>query len=116
MKSLALTFALAAFTWIGAAPNADARPHRGRGYDSHHHSSHIYVSGYHSCGTPIYTERYLIRYNRRGYPVWGYRVVAPPRHYYHAPVRRHRHVPACPPPVYYGSPRGGVVIHGSFRL
>jgi hypothetical protein len=105
-----ITAAIAALTLIGATPSADARSRH------KHYKSHVYVSGYRSCGTPIHTERYLIGYDRCGYPVWGYRTVQrycpPPRVYYSRPS-------VCPPPnpYYYGSrPRNGVVISGSFSL
>jgi hypothetical protein len=114
MKTTTLiTGVIAALTLFGVAPSAEAR---------HKYSkSHVYVSGYRSCGTPIYTERYLIGHDRCGYPVWGYRTVQrycpPPREYYRPPA-------VCPPPVvyppaypYYNSrPRSGVVISGAFRL
>ena len=105
-----ITAAIAAFTLFGATSSAEAGRHK-------HYKNHVYVSGYRSCGTPIYKERYIIRYDRCGYPIWGYRIVSapvryspPPRHYYHRP--------ACPPPYSYygGRPRSGVVISGSFRL
>lgn len=113
MKSCIITSAIAALALLGAAPQAEARSHRGHG-----HSSHVYVSGYRSCGTPIYTERYLIRYNRRGDPIWGYRTVSAPRHYCPPPRPRYYHAPVCPPPrPYYDDyRRGGVIIQGSFRL
>ena len=78
MKTTTLiTAAIAALTLFGVAPSAEAR---------HKHSkSYVYVSGYRSCGTPVYTERYLRGYDRCGYPVWGYRTV--PRY--------------CPPPRAY---------------
>jgi hypothetical protein len=118
MKATILTTVIAALAMISASPIADARPHhRGK------HGSHVYVSGYRSCGTPIYTERYIKRYKRCGAPVWGYRVVGPPRRYYVAPQPYYR--PACPPPAYYPPPvcpppyphhGSGVVIQGTFRL
>jgi len=107
-SSLLITAAIAALTLIGATPSADA------GSRHKHSRSHVYVSSYHGYGTPARTERYLIGYDRCGYPIWGYRTVQrycpPPREYY----RR----PACPPPYpYYGGrSRSGVVISGAFRL
>lgn len=112
MKSLT-SIAIAAIALLGATLSADARPHRG------HDSGHVYISGYRSCGTPVYTERYVRRYDRCGYPVWGYRVVPAPARYC-PPPRRHyyRHPADCPPPYphYGGHRRGGVVISGVFRL
>jgi hypothetical protein len=108
--SILITAAIASLILLGATPLAEARSHRG------HHSSHVYISGYRSCGTPIYTERYLVRYMRCGSPVWGYRVVAPPR--YCPPPRRYYQRPVCPPPYPYsgGYYRSGVVIGGTLRL
>jgi len=103
-----ITAAIAALAMIAATPAAEAHPQRG------HSKSHVYVSGYRSCGTPIYTERYFTRYDRRGYPVWGYRVVPAPVRYC-PPPRRYYRAPVCPPPYPYHG-RGGVVISGSFRL
>jgi hypothetical protein len=109
MKSIIVTFTIAALTLIGSVTPADAR---------HSHSSRTYISGYRSCGTPIYTERYFVGYDRCGAPVWGYRIV---RSSYYRPVVRARSQAPCPPPVYYGH-RGGyrrdysggrVVIQGS---
>lgn len=113
MKSCVIPSAIAALALLGASPQAEARPHRG------HDTSRVYISGYRSCGTPIYMERYLIRYRRCGTPVWACREVPPPVRYYCPPPRRHDYrPPVCPPPYpYYGGYRGsGVVFHGSFRL
>jgi hypothetical protein len=105
--SLIITAAIAAITLLGVSPSAEARSYH------KHPKSHVYVSGHRSCGTPIYTERYLIRYDRCGYPVWGYRTVQrycpPPREYYRPRV-------LCEPssPYYGGRPRSGVVISGMF--
>ena len=122
MKTTILsTIALAALVMIGATSQADAHP---RGVPA----GHVYISGYRSCGTPIYTERYFVRHDRRGYPVWGYRAV-PDRPSYRAayrPAPRY-YAPAvvCPPPVRVYAPpvcapvypaRGtGITITGSFR-
>jgi hypothetical protein len=84
MKSL-ITRALIALTLLGAAPESEARCSE---------PSRTYISGYQSCGTPIYTERYFVGYDRCGNPVWGTRVV---RSYYQ-PVLRQRYV--APRPVY----------------
>ncbi len=86
MKSFSATAAIITLTLLGAAPESEA------GYG---HSGRTYVSGYQSCGTPIYTERYFIGYDRCGNPVWGTRVV---RSQYR-PVVRQRYV--APRPTYY---------------
>jgi hypothetical protein len=107
MKTTALI--TAAIALFGVAPSAEA---------GHKHSKrYVYAGDHRRCDTPIRTERYLIGYDRCGYPVWGYRTVErycpPPREYYRPPV-------ACPPryphSYYDGRPRGGVVISGTFRL
>ena len=85
MKSIATT-AIIALTLLGAAPKSEA------GCDQ---SSRTYISGYRSCGTPIYTERYFVGYDRCGNPVWGTRVVR--SHY--RPVVRPRYV--APRPTYH---------------
>ncbi|MFD2158747.1 hypothetical protein ACFSW8_07555 [Rubritalea tangerina] len=36
------------------------------------HSSYTYVSGYTSCGCPIYTKRVVRYYDCHGHPVYGY--------------------------------------------
>ncbi len=85
MKKINITIIVAAaLAMLGAAPLAEARSYG-------HPASHVYISGHRSCGTPIYKERFFIRYNHCRRPVWGYRVVAGPRHYYRPAVR---------PPVY----------------
>jgi hypothetical protein len=110
MQTGIITAAIAALALLGSAPQGDARPHRG------HPSNQVHVSGYRSCGTPIYQQRYISHYQRCGTPVWRTRHVAPPRGYsYRAPVCRPA-LPVCPPPYYGGYPRNGVVIQGSFRL
>lgn len=79
---------MAAFTWIAAAPSAEARPHRG------HHRTTIVVTGHTSWGAPIRSERYFVRYDHCGRVIWGYRRL---------PVAR----PYCPPPRHYsGYDRG----------
>ena len=110
MKTTSLiTIAIAALGLFAAAPSADAR---------HRYSNHVFISGYRTCGTPIYKERYFIGYDRCGYPIWRYRVVAAPARYCPPPPRYYRPPVACPPryPYYGGYPRNGVVISGSFRL
>ena len=114
MKSWITTLAVAAIAFLGATPNAEARQHRHR-----HAESYIYVSGYRSCGTPIYSERYLVGYDRWGHPIWKHRKVKAPRHYRRAPQPRYYAAPVCPPPArpYYGGYRdSGVVIQGTIRL
>jgi hypothetical protein len=98
MKKIITATVATVLAMLAAAPLADARPYRGAVP-----SSHIYISSYRSCGTPVYTERYFIRHDRRGYPVWGYRTVAYRTHHYrsHRPAPRYHHVPVCPPPVRY---------------
>lgn len=104
MKTGIITAAIAALTLLGSAPQGEARPHRG-----HRHAEQVYISGYRSCGTPIYRQRYISHYKRCGTPVWKSRHLAPPRrHYYRAPV--------CPPPYYGAYPRSGVVFQGTIRL
>ncbi len=116
MKNWITTLAIGALAFAGATTTAEAKKYR-----SHGSSSHVYISGYRSCGTPVYTERYVVGYDRCGNPVWRTRVVAPPRYY--RPEPRYYSAPVCPPPrpAYGGYDRGGyrnsgVVIHGSFRL
>lgn len=107
MKRNILSFiATAAIVLLGSAPPAEAR--------HGHYRSHVYVSGYRSCGTPIYTERYFIRHDCWGRPVWGYRMVAPPRRYYCPPPPPRCAPRLCGPPPYPYS-RSGVHIHGYFR-
>lgn len=113
MKTWITTIAIAALTLSVGTSNAEAR--------SHHRSESsrsVYISGYRSCGTPIYTERILVGYDRRGYPVWEYRVVEAPRYYRPEPGPRYYSAPVCPPPrpSYGGYRNSGIVIQGSFRL
>lgn len=111
MKTIAITLAIAALALLGTAPQAEARSH---------HSSRVYISGYRSCGTPIYMERYFIGYDRCGNPVWGQR---PVRQSYRPVVREYYPTPCRQP--YDSSPyrsacrqqpyrSGGVVIQGYF--
>jgi hypothetical protein len=86
MKAILTTLAITALTLLGAAPQAEARQH---------HSSRIYISGYLSCGAPIYKERYFVGYDRCGDPIWRTRVI---RQEYR-PVVRPRYT-ACPAPYY----------------
>lgn len=113
-SSILITAAISALALLGVTSPAEA------GSYHKHHRNHVYASGYRSCGTPIYREKYLIAYDRCGYPVWGYRIVSPPVRYCPPPRDYYHSRPAvCPPPnpYYYGSrTRNGVVISGSFRL
>lgn len=77
MKTIATVVAVLALVAV-AAPEAEAREH---GRDAYHGSS-VYISGRASCGTPIYTERYVIHVDRRGHAVWGSRVL--PISYHHS--------------------------------
>jgi len=113
MKTGIPTIVLAAVALMALSHTADARPHH-RGKHQHHHG-HVYVGGYHSCGTPIYHQRYIRSYRRCGTPVWGYRVVAPPRSHYSAPRHYRHHRQVCPPPVYHHRhPGNRVIIQGTF--
>lgn len=89
MKTIATAFAAIALT-LGAATTASARDYCESGY-----RTTVYVSGHASCGTPIYTERYVVRFDRHGHPVWGCRTL---------PVSYHRSRD-CDDRGYYG--RGG---------
>jgi hypothetical protein len=111
MKTGIITAAIATIALLGSSPQGEARPHRG------HHSGSTYVSGYRSCGTPIYQQRYISHYQRCGTPYWKTRYVAPPRQYYYRAPVCPPPVPVCPPTYYHGGyPRSGVVIQGTFRL
>lgn len=114
MKTILTSVAIATLALLGAAPEAQARPY--------HQSGRVYVSGYRSCGTPIYSERYFIGYDRCGEPIWGVRSVRQPCY---RPVVRPRYVAPCPPPYRnatrysysgYGRPYSGgsVVVQGFF--
>lgn len=106
MKNTILTTLIAAATiFVAATPAADAqRYHRHQHHQ--HQSSHIFVSGYHSCGTPIYTERYIIRYDRYRRPVYGHRVIRHRRHHHVRPAPRGYRVAPCPPPRYHHGHHG----------
>ena len=110
MKAITTTFAIVALAMLGAAPQADANTH---------HSSQVYISGYRSCGTPIYSERYFIGYDHCGNPVWGERLVREECR----PVVREQYIAPCPQPYrdddrrsYYERPScgGGIFIQGFF--
>jgi hypothetical protein len=70
------------------------------------HSNNVYISGYRSCGTPIYTERVLVGYDHYRRPVYQYRTVqyrtAPVYHggYVRSDYRGERYDPRCEPPRY----------------
>lgn len=66
-----------AFLAMGLTTQAEAR----------HARSTVYVSGYRSCGTPIYTMRYLVGYDHCGRPIWRYRTVI--RNEYNRPHDRY---------------------------
>lgn len=118
MKTILSTFAITTLALIGLAPEAQARPP----HHHHHHSNRVYVSGHRSCGTPIYSERYLVGYDPCGEPIWGVRTVRQP---YCRPEVEPRYVAPCPSPYqrpirnpYSSCNRpysgGGVVIQGYF--
>ncbi len=97
MKTLlTLSVALIGFLGIGAG-EVEAR--------HYHQNGNVYVSGYLSCGTPIYSQRVFTGYDRCGYPVYVVRRVTVPRRQiiqrpvyrrpvyrrgYHRPVRVNR--------------------------
>jgi len=106
MKNTIITTLLAAAAILVSAPAADAqRHHRNSHYHSHYghsqqqRSSYIFISGYQRCGTPIYSERYVVRYDRRSRPVYGYRVIRHRPHFVRPAPRGYYVAPApCPPP------------------
>ncbi|MES2997293.1 MAG: hypothetical protein V4733_10840 [Verrucomicrobiota bacterium] len=63
---------------FAAAPDAEARNHRGSG--------RYYVEYHHHCHGPAWVETYLAYYDRYGHPVYRTRVI--PIHHHH---RRHHH-------------------------
>jgi len=65
MKSSIIHLTIAAMVLLGTVPQAGARSHQ---------SARIYISGYTSCGVPIYVERYFIGYDPCGNEIWGKRV------------------------------------------
>lgn len=68
MKTIAIAIAAFAMTF-GAATQAEARDYR----DSYRTT--IVITGRDHRGNPIYAERYFIRMNAHGRPMWGYRAV-----------------------------------------
>jgi len=103
MKSITTaTATVIALILLGAAPTSEARCSP---------SSRTYISGHRSCGTPIYTQRYFVGYDRCGHEVWGTRVVRSP----YRRVVRQRHVVQRPnyyqqQSYRYGSPYRGARI------
>lgn len=92
MKTTLTAITALTLVFLAAAPQAEARGHRS-------YRNTVYVSGHLSCGTPIYRERYVIRYDRWGNPVWASRPCRAP----YRPVVRRAYRPVCPPvvrPVY----------------
>lgn len=102
MKKRLITTLIAAAAMVAATPSADAQRH-GRHYHQPQHSSHVFISGYQRCGTPVYSERYIVRYDRYHRPVYGYRVIRHRSHHSHRshhvrPAPRRHYVAPCPPP------------------
>ena len=71
-----ITVAALALTGLLSAPRAEA---------GHSHTSITYRSGFTSCGSPIYTRRYVRGYDRCGRPVFGYARVPVTRAYRQRP-------------------------------
>lgn len=69
MKTIATAIAAIALV-MGVAPKAEAREYCGDRYQTS-----VYISGRASCGTPIYTQRYVVRVDRYGHVVWGTRTL-----------------------------------------
>ncbi len=67
MKTIATIIAALAMTF-GAATQVEAREYRGDIY-----RTTIVVTGRDHRGNPVYAERYFIRMNAHGRPLWGYR-------------------------------------------
>lgn len=85
MNTIATAFAAIALT-LGAATHANARD-----YCESDYRTTVYVSGYASCGTPIYTERYVVRVDRHGHPIWGCRTLPVSYHRGHGGYDRGHH-------------------------
>lgn len=114
MKAIITTLVTAALTLLVVTPQAQAR---------HPQQNRVYVNGYPSCGTRVYTERYFIGYDRCGNPVWGTRTV---RQSYPQVVYPQRYIAPCPQPYspryssyqsrcqkpYYGS---GIRVQTTYR-
>ncbi|NJM36951.1 MAG: hypothetical protein HC845_03220 [Akkermansiaceae bacterium] len=63
MKTIVTTLTITVIALFSVAPIAEARGHR----------SKIYISGYTSCGSPIYYERYFVGYDDCGQEIWQVR-------------------------------------------
>lgn len=87
MKIIIATFITIPLLILGSAAKADARCHPGR----------TFISSYLPCGTPVYSERYFIGYDRCGKPIWGTRVIRPAYRPVYRPVVRPVYVAPCPP-------------------
>ncbi len=99
MKHKLITTLIAAAAMITAAPSADAQRHHYRYHPHAQHERFVFISGYHRCGTPIYSERYIVKYDRRHRPVYGYRTVRHQSHFVRPAPRGYYVAPApCPPP------------------
>jgi hypothetical protein len=68
MKKFVITLSAIAMT-LGAVSHADARDHGG----GNRYPTTVVVTGADKHGRPIYAERYFIRLNSHGKPMWGYR-------------------------------------------
>ena len=66
METMLIGCALTTLAWFETATNAEARPRE---------RSRVYLSGYSSFGALIYVERYMVGYDRYGYPIWEKRVI-----------------------------------------
>lgn len=79
MKKLFTAIAITAIAFLGTSLHADAGGHGSyhSGQKFSHSSGKIYVSGY-SHGRAVYTQKYVIGYDRYGNPRFGYRKVSGP--------------------------------------
>lgn len=91
MKSIITFFTIATLALLGTTTSAEAR----------HRKKRVTFSSHQSCGTPVYTQRYLIGYDQCGEPIFGYRTV---RSYYQ-PVVRPRYQSGYNEPRYYSDNR-----------
>lgn len=113
MKKTIITLAVATMALLGASSQAEARDRGG-----------VYVSGYSSCGTPVYRERYLVGYDCHGREIWGTRSARQQYRPTYRPsyrqVEYRRRAAPCPPPPCDPYPRdhshggGQIVFEGSF--
>lgn len=78
MKAIITVLSVAVLALLGTTTQAEARSHRKAP------ASHTYVSGYRSCGTPIYTQKYFVGYDQCGHAIWRYRILPAP-HVHRAP-------------------------------